>query len=67
MIRKAKLKKDSNEEKTGQHKELASLKKILTDYKVERKAEWKSFKSKMKDSIDKIEKSIKKPATPDKK
>ena len=67
MIRKAKLKKDSNEEKTGQHKELASLKKILTDYKVERKAEWKSFKSKMKNSIGKIEKSMNKIAAPSKK
>lgn len=43
------------------------IKKLLGDYKVERKAEWKLFKSKMKDNIGKIEKSIKNPATPDKK
>ncbi len=67
MLHKAKLKDGSKIEKTRHLKELAALKKLLSDYKVERKTEWKSFKSKMKDSIDKMEKSIKKPAAPDKK
>ena len=67
MVRKTKLKDDSKKEKTGQLKELASLKKLLGDYKVERKAEWKSFKSKMKNSIGKIEKSMNKIAVPSKK
>ena len=67
MVRKTKLKDDSKKEKTGQLKELASLKKLLGDYKVERKAEWKSFKSKMKNSISKIEKSMNKIAAPSKK
>ena len=67
MVRKAKLKDGSKIEKPIQLKELASLKKLLTDYKVERKAEWKSFKCKMKDSIGKIEKSIQKPGAPGKK
>ena len=67
MVRKTKLKDDSKKEKTGQLKELASLKKLLGDYKVERKAEWKSFKSKMKNSISKIEKSMNKMAAPSKK
>ena len=67
MLNKAKLKDDSKKEKSSQHKELASLKKLLSNYKVERKAEWKSFKSKMKDSIGKIEKSINNLAAPSKK
>ena len=64
---KEKLKKNSKKERSSQHKELSSLKKLLSDYKVERKADWKSFKSKMKDSIGKIEKSMNKVAAPSKK
>jgi hypothetical protein len=64
MARKAKLKDDSEEEKTSHYKELSSLKKLLRDYKVERKANWKSFKSKIKDSIGKLEKSVDRPSTP---
>ncbi|MEO6357732.1 MAG: hypothetical protein ABIU77_14765 [Ferruginibacter sp.] len=60
MVRKAKLKDDSKKGKKSRHKELSSLKKLLSDYKVERKANWKSFKRKMNDDIDKIEKSINK-------
>ena len=67
MLHKAKLKDDSKKEKSSQHKELSSLKKLLSDYKVERKANWKSFKRKMNDDIGKIEKSINKLATPSKK
>ena len=67
MLHKAKLKDNSKKEKSSQHKELSSLKKLLSDYKVERKADWKSFKSKMKISIGKIEKSINKLAVPSKK
>ena len=67
MIRKAKLKDDSKKGKASHHKELSSLKKLLSDYKVERKADWKSFKSKMKDSIGKIEKSMNRLAAPSKK
>ncbi|MEO6357715.1 MAG: hypothetical protein ABIU77_14680 [Ferruginibacter sp.] len=63
MVRKAKLKNDSKKKKSSHHKELSSLKKLLSDYKVERKANWKSFKNKMNDNIDKIEKSINKLAT----
>ena len=67
MLHKAKLKDNSKKDKSSHHKELSSLKKLLSDYKVERKADWKSFKSKMKDSIGKIEKSMNKLATPAKK
>ena len=64
MVRKVKLKVDSKKEKTGHFKELASLKILLSDYKVERKADWKSFKNTLKDRIDKIEKSMNKPVVP---
>jgi hypothetical protein len=64
MVRKGKLKDDSEKEKTSHHKELSSLKKLISDYKVERKANWRSFKSKMKDSIGKLEKSVNRPSTP---
>ena len=67
MLHKAKLKENSKKEKSTHHKELSSLKKLLSDYKVERKANWKSFKRKMNDDIGKIEKSINKLATPSKK
>jgi hypothetical protein len=67
MVRKAKLKNGSKKGKKSHHKELSSLKKLLSDYKVERKADWKSFKSKMKDNIGKIEKAMNKLATPSKK
>ena len=67
MLHKAKLKDNSKKDKSSHHKELSSLKKLLSDYKVERKADWKSFKSKMKDSIGKIEKSMNKLPAPSKK
>lgn len=67
MLHKVKLKNDSKKEKSNHHKELSSLKKLLSDYKVERKANWKSFKHKICDDIDRIEKSINKLAAPSKK
>ena len=67
MLHKAKLKDSSKKEKSTHHKELSSLKKLLSDYKVERKANWKSFKRKMNDDIGKIEKSINKLRVPSKK
>ncbi len=54
MFHKAKLKDDSKKEKASHRKELSSLKKLLSDYKVERKANWKSFKNKMNNDIEKI-------------
>ena len=67
MLHKAKLKDDSKNEKSNYYKELSSLKKLLSDYKVERKADWKSFKNKMKNSIGKIEKSMNNLSSPVKK
>jgi hypothetical protein len=45
-------------EKSNHEKEISSLKKVMRDYKVERKENWKTFKNKMNDDIDKIEKSL---------
>jgi hypothetical protein len=45
-------------EKSNHEKEISSLKKVMSDYKVERKANWKTFKNKMNDDIEKIEKSL---------
>ena len=67
MLHKAKLKDDSKRGKTSQYKELSSLRKLLSEYKVERKADWKAFKNKMKNSIGKIEKSMNKLSSPVKK
>ena len=58
MLQKTKLKNDFKKGQTRRYKELTSLKKLLSDYKTERKADWKSFKSKMKESIGKLEKSM---------
>ncbi len=45
-------------EKSNLENEISSLKKVMSDYKVERKADWKTFKNKMSDDIDTIEKSL---------
>jgi hypothetical protein len=44
-------------------KEIISLKKSMTDFKVERKSEWKSFKEKFNEDLAELEKSFKKLAT----
>jgi hypothetical protein len=38
--------------------EISSLKKRLADYKADRKSEWKSFKNKFSEDLDKVEKSL---------
>ncbi len=45
-------------EKLNLEKEIKSLKKLMSDYKVERKSNWRTFKNKMTDDINKIEKSV---------
>ena len=40
------------------YKEISSLKGSITNYKAERKANWKSFKKQTNDEIDTINKSI---------
>jgi uncharacterized protein YlxW (UPF0749 family) len=53
-----KIKKSFKKEKTTLSAEISSLKKSLSDYKAERKANWKTFKSKMHDDISKLKKLI---------
>ena len=45
-------------EKSNFEKEISSLKKVMSIYKAERKANWKEFKNKMNDDVSKIEKSV---------
>ena len=59
MALAADLKENWREEKIILHKSIQSLNKCLADYKVERKLEWKSFKSKFNDDMDTIQKSLK--------
>lgn len=54
-------------EKSIHENEISSLKKVMSDYKIERKANWKTFKNKINDDIDKIEKSLGKLTTKKKK
>ncbi len=58
MSSKTEFKKNLKKEKVKFHKEISSLRKTLSDYKLERKANWKSFKNKMNDDIRKIEKPV---------
>ena len=60
MSSKSELKATLQEEKTNHRKEISGIKKMLGDYKIERKTNWKTFKSKMNNEIDKIEKSLSK-------
>ena len=46
------------EEKRKLRNEIAPLKKEMNDYKKERKSEWKIFKNKFHDEMDKIEKAL---------
>lgn len=46
------------EEKRKLRNEIASLKKEMNEYKKERKSEWKIFKNKFHDEMDKIEKAL---------
>jgi len=57
--KKENLKEDSTSFKTA----ISSLKKSISDYKTERKSDWKSFKTKFNDDLEKVEKSLKKMTT----
>jgi hypothetical protein len=67
MLYKETLRDDSKKEKASHHKELSSLRNLLSDYKVERKANWKASKNKMNNDIEKIEKSLKRLVDPSRK
>ena len=60
MSTKTRVKETLKKDKANHYNQISSLKKSMSDYKVERKTNWKEFKSKMKDDIGKIEKSINK-------
>jgi hypothetical protein len=47
-------------DKENLHTEISSLKKCMTDFKVARKLEWRSFKNKYNDDLGAVEKSLKK-------
>jgi len=47
-------------DKENLHIEISSLKKCMTDFKVSRKLEWRSFKNKYNDDLDAVEKALKK-------
>jgi hypothetical protein len=61
------LKEVWKEDKANLRNAISSLKKNMTDYKVERKSEWKLFKNKFTDDMDNIEKSLEKLKTHHKK
>jgi uncharacterized protein YicC (UPF0701 family) len=46
------------EDKANLRNAISSLRKSMTDYKAERKSEWKSFKNKFNDDLNNIEKSF---------
>lgn len=67
MSNKTDVKETLKMEKAKLHDEILSTKKSFSDYKIERKANWKEFKAKMNDDENKIEKSILKLTTYNKK
>jgi hypothetical protein len=54
------LKENWKEDKAILNKAISSLKKSMADHKAERKAEWRSYKIKVRDELEKIEKSLQK-------
>jgi hypothetical protein len=54
------LNENWKEDKSNLHKAISSLQQGMSDYKTQRKSEWKSFKSKFNEDMDLIEKSLKK-------
>jgi hypothetical protein len=60
---KSKVKVNAKEDKVNLHTAISSLKKSISDYKIERKSDWKSFKTKFNDDLEKVEKSLKKLTT----
>jgi len=59
MAKKTEVKKALKKSKALVKKEISSLKKDLNDYKKERQADWKSFKNKINDDINKLKKRSK--------
>jgi hypothetical protein len=55
----AKVKENWKEDKANLEDAISSLKKWMSDYKTERKAEWKLFKDQYKEDLDNIEETLK--------
>jgi len=53
------VKEKLKEDKVDLHSAILALKRSMTDYKAERKIEWKSFKNKFNDDMEEIQKSLK--------
>ena len=58
MSNKTELKDALKNDKNKLREEMTSLKKFMTDYKIERKAAWKLFKNKMKNDLGRIGRSL---------
>ena len=63
MSTKRVIKKNLKVERAKLHEKLSSLKQMMSDFKVERRTNWKAFKNSMKDEVSKIRKSIDKLST----
>jgi hypothetical protein len=63
MAIKTELKEKSKGDKVDLNNAISSLKKSMTDFKADRKSEWKLFKNKFKDDMVKVEESFKKLTT----
>ena len=53
------LKENWKEDKENLRNAISIMKKSLKDHKAERKSEWKLFKNKFNDDMEKIEESLK--------
>jgi hypothetical protein len=60
MATVAEFKGNWKEEKVDLHNALTALKISMSDYKEKRKTEWKTFKNKFNEDMDKVESSLKK-------
>ena len=58
MSTKNVIRKNLKVERAKLHEKLSSLKTMISDFKVERKANWKVFKNAMKDEVSQLKKSI---------
>jgi iron uptake system EfeUOB component EfeO/EfeM len=63
MTTTTKLKDSWKVDKENLHNTISLLKKSMSDFKEERKLEWKSFKGKFNDEMENVEKSLKKLTT----
>ena len=61
------LKANLKEDKINLYQAISSLKQSMLEYKDERKSEWKSFKNKFNDDLDKVQKSLNNLTPPHKK